>query len=156
LNLASNRAVAKSAPPDNPAALKSAILKIQKQANRSKGLYSGWGNTTAAQRVSSGVLGANLINARAHQLADDLLSGPLPDVVEAAEVNRNAAVCAYYAQTNGQAQAARAQEWAAKAQTDLQITANNLASQLDQRGPFQDDAVLRSVGTNLNVRYYGT
>ncbi len=156
LNLAVAQAAKENAPVDTSESIRQSIQIMQEQAQNAAGRFVGWGNADAAYRLNLGGRESAQYLQQARAMLEEMRACRIQDPVLESMIYEQALNQSHFAQTDSQVQSLHARRQAARAAADTQETVNNLVSQMGQERTLPDDAMLRAVGTNLYVRYYGT
>jgi tetratricopeptide (TPR) repeat protein len=141
-------------PADTPQMTAKTISEINRQAADSKQRYDKVGTQQAAWSITKANNELAQLGYRYRMSTANLGPNTRKGTINMGDMSSMYAINTSYIRTDGQVQANLARAAAAKAQTELQTSANNLEYLLaDKKQP--GEAKLRAFGTNLFVRYYG-
>jgi tetratricopeptide (TPR) repeat protein len=152
MNLSASVQAKAHAPVDDAKEVERAVKTIQQQTADAQDRIAQEAEVTARHRINLGAIEAARISGVAHEY----YRGFRRDPDERAEISNWERIQTMYQVTDAQAQADRARADGFLRQSFLQESANNLMSLIGARKILPDDAVLRALGTNLYVRYYGS
>lgn len=152
VELAASQQAKANAPVDDARTVQRALSTIQQQSADAQNRVAQEADTAARFRINLGAIEAANISGT----AAGYYRGFRRDPYERREISNWERINTMYQTTDAQAQSDRARADGFLRQSFLQESANNLMSLIGAKKVLPDDAVLRALGTNLYVRYYGS